>query len=288
MLTKELKQLSKRDVAIAGSKSVSLGIMMRAGILIPSGFVVLAPVFEEFLEQNNLKERIQNIIKNINYHNPSSVLQAWAQIAELTSAGRLSFSAKAQIQIEFKKLNSKHVAVRSSATVEDAVNASWAGQFQSYFNVNQQELIISMQKCWSSLFTPNALMYGFKMKLLDQKKSMAVIVQKMILPQIAGTAFTVHPVTKNKNHILIEAGPGPGEAVVQGRIIPSAYIVDKKQWKILRIQAKQKENILPKRIIRLAKLCYKIEKLFKRPQDIEWALKGSQIYILQSRAITTL
>ncbi|MFH1990278.1 MAG: PEP/pyruvate-binding domain-containing protein, partial [Patescibacteria group bacterium] len=179
----------------------------------------------------------------------------------------------------FKKLKTKYVAVRSSATAEDSLSASWAGQLESYLNVTEKNLIKSIEKCRVSINSPRAVAYRREKKLGNKKISVAVVVQKMIQSKTSGVCFTVNPVTGDRNEMVIEAGPGFGEAIVGGKIIPKTYVIHKKNLKF------------PHKFIgfgNLYSICLKIEKLFKYPQDIEWAIAKGKIYILQSRPITTL
>ncbi|MEA2097980.1 MAG: PEP/pyruvate-binding domain-containing protein, partial [Patescibacteria group bacterium] len=138
-----------------------------------------------------------------------------------------------------------------------------------------------------------------------------VVVQKMVQSEVAGVCFTVHPVSKNKNQLIIEAGYGLGEAIVSGIITPDSYTVDKKSLKILdkdinnqkkmiartgkgnkfipvNLEKSNFQKLLDSDIIKLSKICIEIEKHYKKPQDIEWAFKDNKFYILQSRPITTL
>ncbi len=218
-----------------------------------------------------------------------------------------------EIVKEFKKLKAKYVAVRSSATAEDSSIASWAGELETYLNTTDKTLLANVKKCWSSLFTPRAIFYRYEKKMTDQKVSVAVVVQAMVESEISGIAFTVHPVTKDKNQMIIEAGFGLGEAVVSGQITPDSYILDKRDFSIIDINiAEQKKELVRKgaagsnvwknlsktkqevqkltgkQIIELAKLCVQIEKHYKKPQDIEWAFAKGKFYITQSRPITTL
>lgn len=183
---------------------------------------------------------------------------------------------KKEILAEFKKLKTKYVAVRSSATAEDSLSASWAGQLESYLNVTEKNLIKSIEKCRASINSPRAKTYKSQKKLNKKKISVAVVVQKMIPSEFSGICFTAHPVTGDRNQMVIEAGRGLGEAIVGGKITPNTYTINKKNTGVRHPY------------IKLAKLCLKIEKLFKYPQDIEWAFAKSKIYILQSRPITTL
>jgi len=168
-----------------------------------------------------------------------------------------------------------------------------------------------VKNCWSSLFTPRAIFYRIEKKLHGKKISVAVVVQKMIESEIAGVAFTVHPVTRDTNQMVLEGSWGLGESVVSGKGTPDTYVMDKKKMVILdinintqtteitRIGKITKERKVPKskagkqclnnrQIIELAKICQKIENHYGFPCDIEWALAKGKFYITQSRPITTL
>lgn len=311
MFTKNFKQISKKDVAIAGGKGASLGEMTGAKIQVPPGFVVLASAFDRFLEETDLRVEIEAILKKVKVKNIDSVEEASKIIRDLIADAEFPQDIGQEITKEFKKLGASWVAVRSSATAEDSAIASWAGELESYLNVSQKKLLTSVKKCWSSLFTPRAIFYRFEKKLQDSKVSVAVVVQKMIQSEVSGITFTVHPVTEDRNQMVIEAGYGLGEAIVGGRITPDTYVISKKDNTLLDVniseqrmmivrssdgtkekkiaKAKQSKQKLPNaQIIKLAKLCGQIEKHYKFPQDIEWALEKGKIYITQSRPITTL
>jgi len=195
---------------------------------------------------------------------------------------------KKEILAEFRKLKTKYVAVRSSATAEDSSSASWAGQLESYLNTVEKDLLKNMKKCRESLYSPRAISYRTQKGLNKKKISVAVVIQKMVQSEISGVCFTVHPVTKDKNQMVIEVGYGLGEAIVGGKITPDTYVLDKKTKGVGHLSVEGKQKLSDKLIIKLAELCQKIEKLFKYPQDIEWAFAKGKFYILQSRPITTL
>jgi len=206
----------------------------------------------------------------------------------------------------------KLVAVRSSATAEDSSTASWAGELDTYLNTTEKNLIGRVKDCWSSLFTARAIFYRFEKGLRNSKVSVAVVIQEMVQSEISGIAFTVHPVTKNKNQMIIEAGFGLGEAIVSGQITPDSYVIDKRDFSILDINIAEQQKMLVRKtgagnvwknvhcqktecqklsgqqIIQLAKICSGIEKHYGKPEDIEWAFAGGKFFITQSRPITTL
>jgi pyruvate,water dikinase len=308
---KTFKQIDKGDANIAGGKGASLGEMTQAGLSIPSGFVVLSNAFGKFLKQTDLNIEIDSIIKKVNHEDINSVEKASIKIRDLINDKQISENVKKEILKEFDKLKAKYVAVRSSATAEDSSIASWAGELESYLNVTKSNLLESVKKCWSSLFTPRAIFYRFEKKLHNQKILVAVVIQKMVQSEISGICFTVHPVTEDRNQMIIEAGYGLGEAIVGGMVTPDTYVIDKKNNTIIDINIskqkimitktpkgtikikvlaskQEKQKLTNKQIIKLTEICKKIEEHYKSPQDIEWAIENNKIYITQSRPITTL
>lgn len=312
MFIKIFKQLTYKDVGEAGGKGASLGEMTKAKLQVPPGFVVLSQAFDRFLKETDLDVEIASILKKVNYKDINSVDKASNVIRDLIHDQPMPADINKLILAEFKKLKVKFVAVRSSATAEDSSVASWAGELETYLDTTEKNLLDNVRKCWSSLFTPRAIFYRQEKKMLKTKVSVAVVIQQMIESEISGIAFTVHPVTRDKNQMIIEAGWGLGEAIVSGQVTPDAYVIDKRDMSILDINiAKQemmitrkagggikhdkvpkskleKQKLNGKQIIELAKICLSIEKHYKKPQDIEWAMAKGKFYITQSRPITTL
>lgn len=311
-LTKKLEDINKKDVMSAGGKGASLGEMIKAKIPVPSGFVVLTSAFNRFLEEADLLQNIKAQIHKIDYGDILSVERASQAIRDLINGVEIPADLQKEFKKEFKKLKCKFVAVRSSATAEDSSLASWAGELESYLNTSELSLLKNIKNCWSSLFTSRAIFYRKENNLLDTYVSVAVVVQKMLESEVSGITFTVHPVTKDKRQMIIESCYGLGEAIVSGSITPDSYVIDKKDWSIMDInlnaqtkmivrgvnggtklkaisKAQQNKQILSGReIVELAKLCAKIEKHYRAPQDIEWAYTGGKFSITQSRPITTL
>lgn len=310
--TKFFASLNKNSVSEAGGKGAQLGEMSKAGIPIPPGFVVLSQTFDRFLEETDLNVEIDAALKKVNLKNINSVDRYSNVIRDLIHDFKIPADISKEILFSFDQLRAKYVAVRSSATAEDSKVASWAGELETYLYVTRTNLLEMMRQCWSSLFTPRAIFYRFEKKLHKTRVSVAVVVQKMINSEVSGVVFTVHPVTKDYNQMVIEAGYGLGEAIVSGRITPDTYVIDKKEKTILDInvseqremivkagakgtknvttpKAKQtKQKLAGKQILILAKLCERIEKHYQHPQDIEWALEKNKFYITQARPITTL
>jgi pyruvate,water dikinase len=312
MLIKPFSKIGKKDAAIAGGKGASLGEMTQAGLKVPPGFVILAGAFDRFLEETDLTQELEAQLKKVNYQDVNSVDGASSRIRALIASAKMPADLAKDITAEFKKLKSPFVAVRSSATAEDSSAASWAGELETYLNTTDKTLLDNVKKCWSSLFTPRAIFYRHEKKMLKTKVSVAVVIQKMVDSEISGIAFTVHPVTQDKNQMIIEAGYGLGEAIVSGSVTPDSYVLEKKELSIIDINiaeqerkivkgasggikwvpvlksVQEKQKLSGKQIIELAKICLAIEKHYKFPCDIEWAQEKGKFYITQSRPITTL
>ena len=310
--TRHFKNITKNDAAIAGGKGASLGEMTRAGIPVPPGFVVLSSAFEQFVAESGLEVEIDAALDSVKLEQMHTVEGASEKIQALILATETPADIKSEIEKEFRALRCRYVAVRSSATAEDSARAAWAGQLDTFLNTTAETLLENVRRCWASLFTPRAIFYRFEKKLGGQKISVAVVIQKMVESEISGIAFSVHPVTQDRNQLLIEAAYGLGEAVVSGSITPDSYVVEKNTWlitsvyvadqerEIVRlasggnewkpvIESKRNEQKLTReKILELAKLIALIEDHYDFPVDVEWALLNHKFFITQSRPITTL
>lgn len=309
---KNFKNITKNDILLAGGKGASLGEMTLNGIQVPPGFVLLAPVFDKFLEETDLNVEIDSMLKKVNPQQMHTIEYASEVIQGLILEARMPDDIKIVIEKYFKQLGAKYVAVRSSATAEDSSSAAWAGQLDSYLNTTKKDLLKNVQRCWASLFTPRAIFYRFEKNLNTQKISVAVVIQKMVQSEKSGIAFSVHPVTTDRNQLIIEAGFGLGEAIVSGQITPDSYVVSKvprhiidinvapqdrglfknkqgdNEWKSLSETRVGKQVLSDDEILELSELILRIEKHYGVPQDIEWAFEKKCFYIVQSRPITTL
>ncbi len=308
---KNFNELTYENVDIAGGKGASLGEMAQNKFPIPPGFVVLASAFDKFLEETDLNIEIDAALKEINYEDVHNVEEVSAMIKDMIMDEKIPEDIREEIFDKFEKLGAEFVAVRSSATAEDSSIASWAGELESYLNTTKRDLLRTVKKCWASLFTPRAIVYRFEKNLQDQKVSVAVVIQKMIQSEVSGICFTVHPVTNDDDQMVIEAGWGLGEAIVGGMVTPDTAVLTKEDLGILDINIseqtmmitrtstgtkevevpkarQEKQKLSGEKLIDLAKICLKIEKHYKKPQDIEWAVEKNKIYITQSRPITTL
>ncbi|MES2135196.1 MAG: PEP/pyruvate-binding domain-containing protein [Patescibacteria group bacterium] len=310
---KLFSQISKNDTSVAGGKGASLGEMTQAGISVPSGFVILASAFEHFIEVVDLNIEISAILKTVQVENMETVERASEQIQTLILAKEIPEDIAREIEKSFKKLDAEFVAVRSSATAEDSASAAWAGQLDTFLNTTEEALLDNIRRCWASLFTPRAIFYRFQKGLHTSKISVAVVIQKMVQSEVSGIAFSVHPVTEDRNQMIIEAGFGLGEAIVSGKITPDSYVVTKEpkaildkniseqtrslirvdggksgnQW-VNALEKTKKQKLSDTQILELSEIVLGIEKHYAFPVDIEWALENEKFFITQSRPITTL
>jgi phosphoenolpyruvate synthase/pyruvate phosphate dikinase len=309
---KNLRDIDKDSVSSAGGKGAALGEMIRQGISVPEGFVILSSVFERFLDETNVRFDIDAILGQIDYQEIQSIRHASEQISSRIVKAEIPPEILIDVQRFFKNLNSTYVAVRSSATAEDSSSATWAGQLASYLNVTEDDLFENIKECWASLFTPRALFYRFEQGMTKQYISVAVVIQRMLESEKSGIAFSTHPMTQDTNMLVIEACFGLGESIVSGQLIPDSYVVQKdsgeiierdihaqtrgmyrsvgsgNEWRDIEQSQREAPVLSDLEINGLSATVIEVEKMFGFPCDIEWVLEGGNIYLLQSRPITTL
>ncbi|MGI5074897.1 phosphoenolpyruvate synthase [Treponema vincentii] len=311
MLILDFTQIHKDDVLIAGGKGANLGEMTAAGINVPKGFVITADAYREFLKENHIDEFIAHGLKQA--HTDEHTLSAVAaEFREKITAGHFPTELEKEIRAKYAELGeSKRVAVRSSATAEDLPDASFAGQQETYLNVQGiNDVLLQIRNCYASLWGERAVSYRLNQGYDQSAVAIAVVIQKMVESEKAGVLFTVNPVTYNKDEMQINASYGLGESVVSGRVTADSYIVNKngairevsigsKETQIVYADKHTKEEpVSPEKraaralndteIAGLVQAGLKIEKHYGMPMDIEWAIQNNETYIVQARAITAL
>lgn len=303
--------IKKEDISLAGGKGANLGELISAYINVPKGFVITADSYKAFLKENGIEEIIRNKLREVS-GDEIKLLKAADYFRELIRSGDFSIETKKLIADKYNSLGENiRVAVRSSATAEDLPDASFAGQQESYLNVvGIDDVLLQIRNCYASLWGNRAVSYRFHQGYDQTTIAIAVVVQKMVESEKAGVLFTVNPLSQNTNEMQINASYGLGESVVSGRVTPDSYIVTKtgrliettigsKETKIIygnknTVETAVNEDARKKRVLEdneisgLVDCGLKIEKHYGMPMDIEWAIKDSNIYILQARAITTL
>jgi pyruvate,water dikinase len=307
---------------LLGGKGSNLIKLVEIKANIPPGFIINTNSFKKFIEESEYKDQLTRLLsKNVI---PKNIINYSKKIKELALASKLPGEIINEIRVAFDKLckdfdGKLNFAVRSSATIEDSNKFSFAGQADTYLcNNTFDDLLISLKKCWASLFSPRAMLYILQMR----KKGidinfcdihMAVIIQKMVNAHISGVLFTANVINNDVNQMLINSAWGFGETIANDLIIPDTIIISKNKFEIIKtiIGKKEKKSIQnpegsftilietdiqsraccslnEKQLRELHKLGLKIEKAFNYPQDIEWAIENGIIYALQSRPITTL
>jgi len=310
-------EVTKDDVPSVGGKGANLGEMTRANIPVPPGFIVTANAYFDFLQRTKITDKIRALLKPLDTNDSKQLQQIAGEVKQVILDAPMQPEVASEIKEAYKKMGKGLVAIRSSATAEDLPEASFAGQQRTFLNVQgEDEVVAAVQGCWASLFEPRAIFYREQQGFDHFKVGIAVPVQKMVQSKASGVMFTLEPVTSDQSKIIIEAVFGLGEAIVGGEVNPDLYIVDKdglkistkkigaQEWKLVRNPAggdkeaniqvplppssQSQQKISDDDIIHLAKLGKQIEDHYKFPQDIEWAIEDNQIFIVQTRPVTTI
>ncbi len=308
---KLLEDMREEDFSSAGGKGANLGEMIRAGLPVPPGFVVLTSAYQDFVETNDLQEKIDKITENLRADDMTALQKASKEIYELFEQNTIPDAVISEISAFYKK-QGRLVAVRSSATAEDLPGMSFAGQHSTYLNVaGSHEVCQAVLKCWASLWNARAISYRLKQGIPQDDLAIAVVVQQFVDGEKAGILFTAHPVSGRRDQMVINASWGLGEAVVGGAVSPDQWVVQKESGAILEthIAAKEvmtvrteegtkttktpedlqeKPVLTQKEISTLNSIAKKTEAYFNFPQDIEWVFDDGKFYLVQTRPITSL
>ncbi len=324
------KEIGIEDIPYVGGKNASLGEMYnhltKKGVLIPNGFAISAKAYWYFIEKNNLKEKIRQELKNININDIKDLTKRGKRIRNAILKAEFPGDLKLMINEAYEQLAKDvglkriAVAVRSSATAEDLPTASFAGQQETYLNINGKEnLLLAVKKCIASIFTDRAISYRETKGFGHLNIALSVAVQVMVKSDNAasGVMFTLDTESGFKGVVLINAAYGLGEYVVKGRVTPDQYYIFKqglqknkkaiiskilgtkevklvygknggtKQMKVNK-KDQQKFAVSDKDVLKLAKWGMIIEDYYKHPQDIEWAKdsRTGNLYIVQARPET--
>lgn len=293
-----LQELTRDDLSLAGGKGANLGELVLAGMNVPEGFVLTIDGYRFCLANVQLPKMNVNDLPTLEA--VTSKLQM--QIENVTLPNEVII----EILEAYRKMGSPMVAVRSSATTEDLPSASFAGQQETYLNIQGESAILSaIKKCWASLWTPRAVQYRSLQGFGESEVALAVVIQKMAPHEVSGVVFTVNPFSKESNEMIINAINGVGEALVQGEVIPDQWFARRPDGAVLKFipAPKKGQSPLPfihmqlptrgcltsQQVRELAGLCLQIEEHFDGvPQDIEWSYGLGEFYLLQSRPITAL
>ncbi len=311
MTVRWLEQIGAEDLETVGGKGASLGELTNAGLPVPPGFVVTAGTYRRFIQEAGIERELFGAV-NVDVEESSALAAAATRAQELILETPFPDAVHTEVLEAYRELGENaFVAVRSSATAEDLPDASFAGQQDTYLNVTEEDLLTKIRQCWASLFTQRAIYYRNEQGFDHETVNIAVVVQQMVDADKSGVMFTSHPST-GESTMILEAAWGLGEAVVSGAVSPDNYVVsrtegvldvtvaDKKVFherdaetgetveREVAAYKRDKRVLATSEIDRLVDLGERVENHYGTPQDVEWAIVGADIYMLQSRPITTI
>jgi phosphoenolpyruvate synthase/pyruvate phosphate dikinase len=297
-----------------GGKGMSLARLSRAGLPVPPGFHLTTQAYWCFVTANGIQPCILEALKGLDLSDPQALEAASRQINLLFSQGSIPSEIAHEVTAAYSGLSSGQaaVAVRSSATVEDLPEASFAGQQETYLNVCGADAVLeAVRQCWASLWTGRAIAYRARQNIDPTTVSLAVVVQELVFAEAAGVLFTANPVNGQRDEMIITAAWGLGEAIVSGAVTPDTLTVKKSSGKVLQREISEKKVMtvrsasgveqvsVPRHLakkavlskaqaVELVMLGAQIEALYAMPMDIEWTLSGRKFAIVQARPVTAL
>lgn len=308
----KLEALERGDHGLAGAKAANLGELSARGFPVPPGFVITVAAYRLFAEAADLPARLQPLqhgagralereLRAVRAHILAAALPAALRTA--ITAAETALSAQCPDRI---------YAVRSSALGEDSPATSFAGQHQTYYDVRPDAIAGMLKHCWASLYSLPAALYRRRQRLSQEAAVMAVLVQQMVPAEVSGVSFTADPLTGCADAVITEASWGLGAAIVDGRVTPDRYSVDRRTLVPLERRIADKRLMVPAapgsaaaprlcevesdrrlqpclspaQTVEVARLALAAERIFAAPQDLEWAYAGGRLYLLQSRPFT--
>ena len=296
---------------VVGGKALGLGSLIRQELRVPPGFAVGTHAYREFVSETGLHGAIHELLAGADSIEEQA--EASRRIGRLFEERELLASIHEEVAAAYAGLGEPPVAVRSSAISEDAAEASFAGEHETYLWIQGAGAVArSVVRCWASLFTPQALSYFRRVTLRAGETAMGVVVQQMVAAEAAGVMITIDPVTGDRSQIAIEASYGLGQAVVAGEVTPDRYAVDKVLLEIRSRTLSRKHvayrfdpgagevravDVPPEEqelacvsdeeVIEVASLGKRVERALGQPQDIEWAIGPERVvHLLQTRPET--
>jgi rifampicin phosphotransferase len=314
-LTLAFDEIGDEDTARVGGKAANLGRLARAGVPVPPGFCLTTAAFDSFLAHLPDAPARFAALEALDGQSIEEAREAAEAMRRALEALAVPEEVAAALVVAGRALGLEHpLAVRSSATAEDLPGASFAGQQDSYLNViGERDLVDAVRRCWISLYTDRAVLYRARNRFGHQGVRLAVVVQRMVDPEVSGILFTADPITGHRQVASIDAGFGLGEALVGGLVNADRYRVDRRRGTVLEAQPGDKAFAIrpapgggtlreplpePQRrartlddaqVLALTALGSEVEAHQGGvPQDIEWCLSGGRLFIVQARPITSL
>lgn len=304
VLVADLRELTSAPLETAGGKALNLGRLSAADFPVPPGFCLTTAGYRKAApaELDVIAARLDGA--GLDGAGPGGTEQSdggrglpdeernrLAQLArEAMTAAPVPTDVEAAVREAYAALGSGPVAVRSSATAEDLPFASFAGQQDSFMDVVGASAVVdAVRRCWASLWTDRAVAYRTTNGISHREVGLAVVVQQMIGAGTAGVLFTANPVTGTRTQTVIDASPGPGQAVVSGAVNPDQFVVETASGRILQQPQDRAPSLTVPQLHELTSLGDAAQRLFGAPQDVEWVIDGGgKAWLTQSRPITTL
>jgi pyruvate,water dikinase len=286
-LVLRLAEAGDNHRSAVGGKAFNLGKLIAAGLPVPRGFCVTTTAFNLFLASCPRRTELSHLLAQCSGDDIGRIAELSRKVHSCLAEVRVPQEVKDVVLSAWRESDGERsFAVRSSATVEDATAMSFAGQFESILNVRGADALLgAIKTCWLSLFSERALVYLARQRVPAEKVRMAVLVQEMVEASHAGVVFTADPVTGATDRFVVEYVSGLGEGLVQGTVQPERMVVEKRTGRVL--ASPENELLSSATLENLCDLARRTERLFSAPQDIEWAQRDGELFLLQSRPITT-
>ncbi len=261
---RNLKRVTRSETRLVGVKAANLGELAGAGFPVPDGFVLTTVAFDRYLETGSL--------------DPGN---SPADLGSVTFPEEIA----SNILESAAGMGDVPLAVRSSGIAEDLPGASFAGQYESVLDVRGEEALLqAVERCWASAFSERVNVYR-NTHGQQNPPGMAVLIQRLVEADAAGVAFTANPVTSDRTETVVSAVRGLGERLVSGQATPDEWVVRGNE---AICQNAPEGSINAEQARSIARLAQRVEAYFGRPQDIEWAIAGENLYLLQARPVTAL
>lgn len=300
---------------VVGGKGASLGSLSHAGMTVPPAFTIATHAYDAYVEANGLRADIVRIAERFDYGDLNRLGAAAAEVRRLIVDSVLPPDVDRAIRDAYRGLGADvQVAVRSSGTAEDLEDASFAGLHDTFLHViSEDDVVRAVIDCWASLWNTQCVAYRHERGHSHADASIAVIVQRMVEPQVSGVMFTANPLTARTDEFVVNATWGLGESIVSGTVTPDEFVIRRDTFAIKQATVGDKSTqvvfdgaagtgtrvdvVDPVDAARscmteaeVAELCVIGQRVLDHyggiPQDIEWSIADGQVHILQSRAIT--
>jgi len=312
MFTKEFEEINKDMSQECGGKAAHLGELTSLGLNVPKGFCVVGEAYYHHLKNNNLEDRIAAIADSTNFEDFQDIEEKTSRIRSLIENAPMPREIEKEIIESYENLSQEasepFVAIRSSVAVKDSTISSFPGMMDTYHYIRgTKDVVENVRNCWASAWSGRASFARYNKRIDHRRGVIAPTIQLMVNSESAGVAFTVNPVSGQKNEIVIESNWGLGEAVVSGKCLCDFYIVEKKQYTVKEKRIARKEQtfiqaegggsqwvqVEPEKVDQptltnaqveeICKTACMIEDHYGYPQDVEWAYEKGDLYILQAR-----